>query len=246
MRRLLSMLLALAVAIVTGCGGDDDEEATTAAEDATPGVFDQPEFDELRSFLHEISHQRAVKGYTAVENASYILSLRDALIPLLAEEMDGNSAGLVREMTYVTRLLDRMGLVMVETFLRSREEIIRQQRADMMELSTPVIKVWDKILTLPDDDGIAPAKDRRDRLDHRHLGHHGRPHDGHARRQSLDKNRHGVATDGCALHSDGRLASHRADDGATRHRPDADHDTRANGGRHQAGVGNVGAHCRLI
>jgi rsbT co-antagonist protein RsbR len=38
---------------------------------------------------------------------------------------------------------------MVENFIRSREEIIRQQRADMLELSTPVIKVWDKILTLP-------------------------------------------------------------------------------------------------
>ena len=42
-----------------------------------------------------------------------------------------------------------MGLVMVENFIRSREEVIRQQRADMLELSTPVIKVWDKILTLP-------------------------------------------------------------------------------------------------
>jgi rsbT co-antagonist protein RsbR len=52
-------------------------------------------------------------------------------------------------MDHFTRLLDRMGLVMVENFIRSREEIIRQQRADMLELSTPVIKVWDKILTLP-------------------------------------------------------------------------------------------------
>ena len=48
-----------------------------------------------------------------------------------------------------TTLLDKMGLVMVENYIRSREEIIRQQREDMMELSTPVIKVWDKILTLP-------------------------------------------------------------------------------------------------
>jgi len=52
-------------------------------------------------------------------------------------------------MQYFTTLLDKMGLVMVENYIRSREEIIRQQREDMMELSTPVIKVWDKILTLP-------------------------------------------------------------------------------------------------
>ncbi len=111
--------------------------------------FTDTAFDELRSFLNEISRVRAVKGYTPVENATYILSLRDAVIPLLAEELEGQSDALVREMTYFTKLLDKMGLVMIESYLRSREEIIHQQRADMMELSTPVIKVWDKILTLP-------------------------------------------------------------------------------------------------
>ncbi|MFN2456168.1 MAG: STAS domain-containing protein [Pyrinomonadaceae bacterium] len=113
------------------------------------GDFESPAFNELRGLLNEISHTRAVKGYTPTENATYILSLRNTLLPLLAEELDGNAAELVREMNYFTRLLDKMGLVMVENFIRSREEIIRQQRADMLELSTPVIKVWDKILTLP-------------------------------------------------------------------------------------------------
>jgi rsbT co-antagonist protein RsbR len=111
--------------------------------------FDDAAFDELRNFLNQISRQRAIKGYTPTENATYILSLRNVLIPLLAEELGGDTGALVREMNYFTSLLDKMGLVMVENYIRSREEIIRQQRADMMELSTPVIKVWDKILTLP-------------------------------------------------------------------------------------------------
>ena len=111
--------------------------------------FDHPAFDELRHYLNEISHMRAVKGYTPLENATYILSLRNVVSPLLAEEFEGDAASLIPEMNYFTRLLDKMGLVMVENFIRSREEIIRQQRADMLELSTPVIKVWDKILTLP-------------------------------------------------------------------------------------------------
>ena len=111
--------------------------------------FDHPAFDELRHYLNEISHMRAVKGYTPLENATYILSLRNVVSPLLAEELEGDAASLVPEMNYFTRLLDKLGLVMVENFIRSREEIIRQQRADMLELSTPVIKVWDKILTLP-------------------------------------------------------------------------------------------------
>jgi rsbT co-antagonist protein RsbR len=99
-------------------------------QDSGGADFDHPAFDDLRHYLNEISHLRAVKGYTPLENATYILSLRP-------------------EMNYFTRLLDKLGLVMVENFIRSREEIIRQQRADMLELSTPVIKVWDKILTLP-------------------------------------------------------------------------------------------------
>src|SRR5436305_1346312 len=118
-------------------------------KDSDNGEFESPAFDEMRVFLSEISHARAVKGYTPLENATYILSLRNTLLPLLAEELEGDADGLVSEMQYFTTLLDKMGLVMVENYIRSREEIIRQQREDMMELSTPVIKVWDKILTLP-------------------------------------------------------------------------------------------------
>ena len=118
-------------------------------KDSEGGEFETPAFDEMRLFLNEISRARAVKGYTPLENATYILSLRNTLLPLLAEELEGDANGLVREMQYFTTLLDKMGLVMVENYIRSREEIIRQQREDMMELSTPVIKVWDKILTLP-------------------------------------------------------------------------------------------------
>src|SRR5918993_1203292 len=118
-------------------------------QDSGGADFDHPAFDDLRHYLNEISHLRAVKGYTPLENATYILSLRNVVSPLLAEALEGNAEALIPEMNYFTRLLDKLGLVMVENFIRSREEIIRQQRADMLELSTPVIKVWDKILTLP-------------------------------------------------------------------------------------------------
>jgi rsbT co-antagonist protein RsbR len=120
-----------------------------AIKDSGEADFEDPVFNDLHTYLNEISHLRAVKGYTPMENATYILSLRNVVNPLLAEELGGDAENLVREMNFFTRLLDKMGLVMVENFIRSREEIIRQQRADMLELSTPVIKVWDKILTLP-------------------------------------------------------------------------------------------------
>jgi rsbT co-antagonist protein RsbR len=125
------------------------EMLSRSIKDSGGEEFDSPAFDEMRAFLNEISRNRAFKGYTPLENATYILSLRDTLITLLAEELEGDATALMREMNFFTKLLDKMGLVMVENYIRSREEIIQQQRMDMMELSTPVIKVWDKILTLP-------------------------------------------------------------------------------------------------
>ncbi len=125
------------------------EVLAQAIQESRAADFEDPAFDDLRAFLHKLSHMLAVKGYSTLENATYILSLRNVVIPLLAEELEGDAEALIRDMNYFTRLLDKMGLVMVENYIRSREEIIHQQRADMLELSTPVIKVWDKILTLP-------------------------------------------------------------------------------------------------
>lgn len=125
------------------------ELLANSIEASSGGGFEGPAFDELRAVLNQVSHARAVRGHTPLENATYIVSLRDAVLPLLAEEMAGDPLALVRKMTYFTRLLDKMEFVMVENYVRSREEVIRQQRADMLELSTPVIKVWEKILTLP-------------------------------------------------------------------------------------------------
>ncbi|MCA1612816.1 MAG: RsbRD N-terminal domain-containing protein [Acidobacteria bacterium] len=123
---------------------------TEAVRDSGGETFEHPSFDDLRRFLNDISHQRAVKGYTPVENATYIISLRNTVRPMLVEEYQSETAAeLAGLLGYFANIIDRLSLVMVENYIRSREETIRQQRADMMELSTPVIKVWDKILTLP-------------------------------------------------------------------------------------------------
>ncbi|MDQ3585378.1 MAG: STAS domain-containing protein [Pyrinomonadaceae bacterium] len=125
------------------------EMAANAIRESAGAGFDHAAFDELRQFLNEISYNRAIKGYTLVENATYITALRNVLRPMIVKDLSGDPEALVRELSYMADTVDRMSLVMIENFIRSREEIIRQQRADMLELSTPVIKVWDKILTLP-------------------------------------------------------------------------------------------------
>src|ERR1700759_776919 len=104
------------------------EMLSQAITDSRGGDFDDPAFDDLRVYLNEISHQSAVKGYTPFENASYILSLRGFIVPLLAEEFAGDAEGLLKELNYFTRLRDKMGLVMVENYIRPPEESIRPPR----------------------------------------------------------------------------------------------------------------------
>lgn len=125
------------------------EMTARAIRESAGAGFDHAAFDELRQFLNEISYNRAIKGYTPVENATYITALRNVLRPMIVKDLSGDPEALIRELSYMADTVDRMSLVMIENYIRSREEIIRQQRADMLELSTPVIKVWDKILTLP-------------------------------------------------------------------------------------------------
>jgi rsbT co-antagonist protein RsbR len=49
----------------------------------------------------------------------------------------------------ITELLDKLGLHTVKTFQRTREEVINRQQAEMLELSTPVVKLWEGILAVP-------------------------------------------------------------------------------------------------
>src|SRR5437763_10396543 len=77
-----------------------------AIQDSGGEDFDHPAFDDLRSYLNEISHMRAVKGYTPTEDATYILSLRNVVSPLLTEELEGSAEARARDMKYFTRLPD--------------------------------------------------------------------------------------------------------------------------------------------
>jgi rsbT co-antagonist protein RsbR len=56
---------------------------------------------------------------------------------------------LVREMWLTNALLDKLGLYTVEVYLQSRESIISRQQQELMELSTPVVQLWDNVVALP-------------------------------------------------------------------------------------------------
>ena len=102
----------------------------------------------FKELLQEISASRARQGFSPSETATFVLSLKQPLFNALRKEIS-NADEFFRDMTSVTLLLDRLSLLTVEAFIATREELIARQQQELLELSTPVVKLWDGVLALP-------------------------------------------------------------------------------------------------
>ncbi|HXF11880.1 MAG TPA: RsbRD N-terminal domain-containing protein, partial [Terriglobales bacterium] len=103
----------------------------------------------VREQLAEISRSRAQQGFTPTETATFVLSVKKPLFTLLRDQMGNDASALTAELWATTELIDSLGLYTTEMYLKTREEVIRRQQEEMLELSTPVVKLWDGILALP-------------------------------------------------------------------------------------------------
>lgn len=102
-----------------------------------------------RSVLDEVSRVRAARGATPSQTALFVFSLKSPLFNLLRREMGKDADRLAEEIWTATLVLDKLGLYTTEIFQKTREEVILRQQQEMMELSTPVVQLWDGILALP-------------------------------------------------------------------------------------------------
>lgn len=108
-----------------------------------------PEYEPVSKMLADISHRRAVQGFTPSETTTYIFSLKDPIIAFLQAEYRQQPELLNSEVIVISKLLDKLGLLTFETFAKGREEVIQRQQKELLELSTPVIRVWDGVLAVP-------------------------------------------------------------------------------------------------
>ena len=113
------------------------------------GGLDGPAWANIRDSLRGLSASRARQGSTPTETATFIFSLKQPLFSRLQEEYRGDADGLARELWTATLMLDRLGLLTTEFFLKSREELIVRQQREMLELSTPVVVLWEGVLGVP-------------------------------------------------------------------------------------------------
>jgi rsbT co-antagonist protein RsbR len=106
-------------------------------------------YDPMREMLGEISQSRAQQGFSAKETATFVLSIKRTLFTVIRDEFEIDPKTMALEIWNATELLDALGLYTTEVYLKSREERIRRQQEEMLELSTPVVKLWEGILALP-------------------------------------------------------------------------------------------------
>jgi rsbT co-antagonist protein RsbR len=103
----------------------------------------------MRDTLSEISRSRALQGFSPKETATFVFSMKRPFFTAIREELRNDPIGMATEMWNATELLDALGLYTTDAYLKSREEVIRRQQEEMLELSTPVVKLWEGILALP-------------------------------------------------------------------------------------------------
>lgn len=104
---------------------------------------------ELLNMLSSISRSRARQGFSPTETATFVFSLKQPLFDHLRNESASRGVDATEDIWKASTLLDKLGLHTTEVFQQSREEIIMRQQQEMLELSTPVVTLWEGILALP-------------------------------------------------------------------------------------------------
>jgi rsbT co-antagonist protein RsbR len=120
-----------------------------ASEHAKASDISAPEFKPIREFLEGISRSRVQQGFSSDETASFIFSLKKPLFAALRADAGKDADALADQVWRATELLDALGLHTVKAYQKSREEVINRQQREMLELSTPVVKLWEGVLALP-------------------------------------------------------------------------------------------------
>jgi rsbT co-antagonist protein RsbR len=134
LRQLASRFLGLVANAVNSAGADS---------------IDGSAWQEARQLLSEISASRVRQGYSSIETANFVFSLKAPLSVYLQAELGSDPMTLVREVTVTNALFDMLGLFTVETYQKLREQVIMRQQQELLELSTPVVQLWKDVLALP-------------------------------------------------------------------------------------------------
>jgi len=111
--------------------------------------IDAPEWRDAREVLASLSSSRGRRGFSPSETASFVFSLKQPLFRVLQQELESDPQRLAEETWNLSTVIDKLGLYTTEVFQTGREEVISRQQQEMLDLSTPVVELWQGILAIP-------------------------------------------------------------------------------------------------
>ena len=107
------------------------------------------EWDRVRDILSELSASRAAQGFSPSETARFVFSLKQPVFTRLRTDLERDPKAFAEAVWMATTMIDNLGLFTMEAYQKSREGVIQRQQRELLELSTPVVQLWDDILALP-------------------------------------------------------------------------------------------------
>lgn len=117
--------------------------------DGDPARFEDAPWQALRDALSDLSTSRAAQGASAGETSLFLMALKKPLFSGLQARLANDLAAIVDLVWWVSTLIDKMAQFTINAYQRTREDIIRRQQQELLELSTPVIKLWEGVLAVP-------------------------------------------------------------------------------------------------
>ena len=111
--------------------------------------IDEPGWADLRQLLAEISQSRVRQGFSPIETASFIFSLKKPIFELLRNKFSDAPQTISDEIAATSNLFDDLGLYIIDVYQKAREQVILRQQQELLELSTPVVQLWQNVLALP-------------------------------------------------------------------------------------------------
>ena len=120
-----------------------------ALESDAPDDLRAEGWSHARQLLDALSASRAAQGQTAGDTSAFVLALKQPIFAALQQRLGQDSQTLLQAVLSVTTKLDAMAQWTATAFQRTREELIARQQQELLELSTPVIKLWEGVLAVP-------------------------------------------------------------------------------------------------
>ncbi len=106
-------------------------------------------WDDTRQLLSEMSQARVRQGYSPIDTASFVFSLKEPLYAYLRTALGNTPEQLSEAIVSTSNLFDKLGLLTIEIYQKAREQVILRQQQELLELSTPVVQLWQNVLALP-------------------------------------------------------------------------------------------------